>query len=103
MTGDVPPLLVAEQGYNLGRLGRSADARKVLTRLNDLSGRIFVDPYFPAVVYLGLGDTERALDWLERGFTERSGFMVSLAADPKWDGVRTLPRFRDLVRRVGFL
>jgi hypothetical protein len=40
------------------------------------------------------------MKWLERGYAERDGFLVSLK-DPEWDSLRSDPRFKDLVRRLG--
>jgi tetratricopeptide (TPR) repeat protein len=46
------------------------------------------------------GDTERALDWLETAYLERLQNMVYLAVYPKWDPLRSDPRFQDLLRRM---
>ena len=39
----------------------------------------------------------------EKAYDERSGFLTSLAEEPKWDGLRSNQRFRDLVKKVGFI
>jgi hypothetical protein len=51
-------------------------------------------------VYAYLGDREHALEWLEKGFQERDGFLVGLKA-PVWQPLRSDPQFQDLVRRIG--
>lgn len=62
--------------------------------------------YVPSVVVAGacvrVGNHDRALYWLEKGFEERDDLMINLRADPIFDGLHSDPRFQDLVRRVGF-
>jgi hypothetical protein len=82
--------------------GRVADARAILKKLNLLSATEFVDPYLIATIHMALGDTPKALTSLEHAYTARSGFMVSLKSEPKWDGIRSTPEFLDLLKRVGF-
>ena len=58
--------------------------------------------YNIAMICNGLGQTDEALAWLERGYREREPRMVFLRAEPKWNTLRGDPRFQDLLRRVGF-
>ena len=51
---------------------------------------------------MGLGDTEATLASLEEAYAAKSGFMVSLATEPKWDGLKSHPKFQDILKRVGF-
>jgi len=53
------------------------------------------------VVYVGLGENERALEWLERAFQEHSSGMHKLKVDPRLDPLRGDARFTDLMRRMG--
>ena len=54
-----------------------------------------------AVVYAGMGDNKECLLWLERAFTERSGWLVYVKYDPRFEPLRSDLRFQDIVRRVG--
>lgn len=54
-----------------------------------------------ATVYLGLGDTDATFAWLERAVQTRASALLYLAVDPRYDPVRSDPRFADLVRRIG--
>ena len=67
-----------------------------------LSAEHYVSPYNIALIYHGLGERDQALAWLERGFEQRDPKMVFLRVERKWDDLRDDPRFRDLLRRIGF-
>jgi serine/threonine protein kinase/Flp pilus assembly protein TadD len=54
-----------------------------------------------AQVAVHLGEEDRALTWLERGFQEHEGEMVKIGADPGFDPLRSNPRFQDLLRQIG--
>jgi hypothetical protein len=58
-------------------------------------------PPILSVAYVGLGDKDKALAWLERGYQEHSNAMTALKVDPMYDPLRGDPRFQDLIRRVG--
>jgi TolB-like protein/DNA-binding winged helix-turn-helix (wHTH) protein len=57
-------------------------------------------PSMVAEIYAHLGDTDMAFKWLERAYQERDGFLLTLR-DPQWQALRSDPRFKDLIRRVG--
>jgi hypothetical protein len=98
--GFEPPMLTAEMGYALGRAGRLAEAKQKIAMLEAAGRKGFIDPYLVAVVYLGIGDRKATFEWLEKAFTARSSFMISIVSDPKWDGANTDPRFAAIVRRM---
>jgi hypothetical protein len=54
-----------------------------------------------AIIYAGLGDNDRALDWLEKAYQERSTGLLTLKVHPIFDGLRSDQRFRSLLRRIG--
>ena len=55
-----------------------------------------------AVAYIGLGDNDKAFDRLEAAYERRGMLVMFLLADPLYEPLRPDPRFRDLVRRIGF-
>jgi hypothetical protein len=55
-----------------------------------------------ALVSMGLGDGDGAVEWLERAYTVRDGHLMFLTVDPKWDPLRSDSRFETLVERCGF-
>ena len=83
--------------------GKKADAEKILNDLiSKSSAGSYVSPYNIAVVYAGLADNEKALLWLERAYTERSYYLpVYMTTDERLDHLRTEPRFKDVIRKIG--
>jgi len=79
--------------------GRRADAQKVLGQLSELSKRRFVAPTGIAEIYAALGDKDRAFEWLEKAYADRS-IKTYLKVDPAFDSLRSDPRFADLLRRM---
>jgi adenylate cyclase len=89
-------------GYALAKSGKQTEARAELDKLLRLAQDRYVSPYNVAMIYAGLDQRDDALAWLERGYHEREPRMVFLQSEPKWNNLRTDPRFRDLLRRLGF-
>ena len=81
--------------------GRRADALKIAKELKDLSSHAYVDFYQVAAIYAGLGDKDEAFRLLEKAYEEHSSSMPFLAVDPFWYGIRSDPRYADLLRRMG--
>ncbi len=89
-------------GYVYAQSGKTDEARRLLAELRDLATHRYVSSYSFALVYLGLGDNDHAIQWLERNYEERDGHLVYLKVEPRLDPLREDPRFGDLMRRVGF-
>jgi hypothetical protein len=100
--GFTPPVILSEVGYVYGRMGNAKAARDTLRRLNEMSGKIFVDPFFPAEIQLGLGDQDATFLGLNEAYNVRSTILVSIHSDPKWFGLREDPRFQQLEKQIGF-
>jgi Tfp pilus assembly protein PilF len=88
------------RGYALA--GRRADALHLLSELLSMSQGRYVSPYDIALIHAGLGESELALDWLEKGYAGRSEGMVNLKTDPRWGTLRSHARFQELFRRMRF-
>jgi serine/threonine-protein kinase len=92
---------LAGLGYVLALRGDCADAESVVAELEARSRREYVSPAAIAMVHIGLGNLEAALDWMDRALEERRGWMVYLDANPMFDPLRDHPRFLELRTRVG--
>jgi TolB-like protein/DNA-binding winged helix-turn-helix (wHTH) protein len=87
-------------GHALGVTGDKPGGHKVLEEMHALSKQRHVPPEKIAIVYEGLGDRERALQWFEKACSERSINIWHLQ-DPRLDGIRAEPRFREIMRQMG--
>jgi TolB-like protein/Tfp pilus assembly protein PilF len=74
-----------------------------LSELNELARQSHVPPYHYAIVNAGLGDNDRAFEWLERAVEKHSVDLFTLKVEPMFDRLRSDARFTDLLRRVGLL
>ena len=88
------------EAYALG--GRKSDAQTVLQQLRQQSANRFVPPLFISRIDLALGEHEQALAHLEEAYQKRDPYLVWLKAERAFDLLRSDPRFKDLLRRVGF-
>lgn len=95
------PVALSQIGNVYGVSGNKAEAQKILESLVALSSNKFVTSYGVALVNMGLGDKEKAFEWLNKAYEERSHWLVWLRSDPRWDSIRTDKRFIELVSRVG--
>jgi tetratricopeptide (TPR) repeat protein len=80
--------------------GERAKALSALDELKALSQQRYVSPLDIAVVYTGLGDRNSAFQWLEKAYQERT-MRIQELPEPIFDSLRSDPRFRDLMRRIG--
>ena len=72
----------------------------MIQRLQVMSRKRFVDPYFTAIIYLALKDEDQTYAWLDKAYEVRSPFLISIATDPKWSGSQGDPRFQALWDRM---
>ena len=95
------PQVLAALGHAYASCGRKTEALKVLNKLKELSKERYVSAYGFAIFYLGLGDKEEALRWLEKSYQDRDGVDISqIRIDPFLDPLRGEPRFEELVTKV---
>ena len=93
---------IAFMGYALARDGRVAEAQALLDELLKMSAERYIPPPHIAMIYNGLGQSELALEWLERGYASRDSRMAFIKVEPKWNNLRSDPRFVDLMTRMNF-
>jgi TolB-like protein/DNA-binding winged helix-turn-helix (wHTH) protein/Tfp pilus assembly protein PilF len=96
------PVIIAAAGHAYGRWGHKSDATAALHRMNELTKEEYVTPYGMALIFAGLNDREQAIHWLQKAYEDRSHWLVWLNLDPRFDNVRSDPRFADLLGRMHF-
>ena len=82
--------------------GNQEEALRLLQQLVAQPRKQYVSPFYVAVVYMGLGKTETAMDWMEKAFVDRSNGLVFLKVEPELDPLRSNPRFVALQKRLNF-
>ena len=80
--------------------GNESRAREILQILEERSRDAYVPPYYFAYVHTGLGDAERAMDWLERAVADRAGPAYAIKGSFLLAPLRAHPRFRALLRQM---
>ena len=93
--------IIAELGHAYAVAGKRREAFQILRELKDASKRRYVSPFLMALIYTGLAEKDQGFLWLEKAYEDRSNLMSSLNVDPRFDPLRSDPRFQDLMRRIG--
>ena len=94
------PLMVSALAHAYARAGNKVEGQKLLANLMLQAKNRYVSPYYLAIVYVGLGEDEKAMDWLEKAFTDRSNGLVFMKVEPELDHLRSNPRFIALLQRL---
>jgi TolB-like protein/Tfp pilus assembly protein PilF len=76
--------------------------RKHIELLQEESKGRYISPYFIAFDYAAMDEKDRAFEFLDKAYNERSSWLVELRVDPIWDLLRSDPRYADLLRRIGY-
>jgi TolB-like protein/DNA-binding winged helix-turn-helix (wHTH) protein/tetratricopeptide (TPR) repeat protein len=96
------PLMVSALAHAYARSGNRKEAESLLAELQTKSKTQYVSPYYLAIVCVGLGKNDQAMDWLEKAFADRSNGLVFLKMEPELDELRSGPRFIALQQKLGF-
>jgi TolB-like protein/DNA-binding winged helix-turn-helix (wHTH) protein len=100
--GSESSLSKAGLGHVYGLSGKKNEARTLLDELKQISAQEFLPATSVALIYAGLGEKDQAFVWLDKGFEQRAFQLQWIKLDPRWDSLRSDPRFQDLTRRMGF-
>jgi serine/threonine-protein kinase len=90
----------AQLGQAYAMAGKITNAREVLQQLEQLSQERYVSPYYMAYVYTGLGEADRAMDFLERAYKERAGSVHSIKGSFLFTSLHSHPRFQALLMKM---
>lgn len=89
-------------GHAYGINGDRSKAKTILRQLEIVAKTKYVASYEIAMIHFGLGEPDQGFRWLEKALEERSGWLVYLNREPRLAAKRSDPRFKDLLRRIGF-
>ena len=94
-------LVASILGWTYAVSGRRLDALQIAKEFNDLSSHSYIDFYFVAGIYAGLNNKDEAFQLLEKAYEQHLAGILYLGIDPFFDGLRSDPRYADLLRRMG--
>ena len=95
------PMMRAALAQTYSMAGRTRETHEMLDDLTKLAQHKYVAPQFFAGIHIGLGESDRAMEYLEKSYEEHSHWLIYLHIDPSMDPLRDQPRFQDLLQRVG--
>jgi tetratricopeptide (TPR) repeat protein len=95
---------LSASAYTFARSGRMEEARKLLNAVLELSEHRYVSPYRIAIIYVGLNEIEKAIEWLMRAYQERSVWLIHLhmKVDPRMKSLHSDQRFKEILHLIGF-
>ncbi len=96
------PAVLASLAWVYGLAGRRHEAQRLIDELNEIARHRYVGPALFVSAYLGIGDKDAALTWMERAIEEQDQELISPKVDPSLDPLRSEPRFQALMRRMNF-
>ncbi|MDX6447200.1 MAG: eukaryotic-like serine/threonine-protein kinase [Blastocatellia bacterium] len=94
------PLMRAEYANTLALSGDTNKAQAELNNLIEMSNQKYISAYHIAAIYVGLKDKDHAFEWLEKAFQDRADWMAFLKVDPRFDSLKSDPRFTNLLHRM---
>ena len=94
-------ITLADLGYVYATLGKRAQATAKIKELEDKYTRNEAIGQHLAIVYVGLGDKDKAFEWLEKDFDARNGRLPEIRWQMQFESLRADPRFTDLIKRMG--
>src|SRR5205809_5775094 len=93
---DTYPILA----YAYAAAGKRGEALKILDEQSELAKKGYISPYNFAIIYTGLGDKDRAFEYLNKAYDEDVYVMNQFPGRPMFDSLRSDPRYKDLLRRM---
>ncbi|MFY9725753.1 MAG: winged helix-turn-helix domain-containing protein [Bryobacteraceae bacterium] len=94
------PVALGDLGHAYAVAGQHDKAQAILEQLLARSQRGFLSPEILANIYCGLGDRERAMDWLEKAYAARAPGLVYVGVDAVYDPLRSEARFQALLHKM---
>ena len=93
--------LISDLGHCRALAGQREGAEAALAKLEQVNQKLYVDPVLFALVYVGLGETERALEVLERAYENQAAHLTDVPMDPRFRPLHSEPRYEEIVKGIG--
>jgi serine/threonine protein kinase/Tfp pilus assembly protein PilF len=102
VSGRAAPLMWTAKGFIYSITGKKDEAKKTLDQMLEQSKKSYIAPWMIAAVYIGLGERDKAFEWIEKAFEERDHWLIYFKVSPIVDNLRSDPRFPTILKRMGF-
>jgi TolB-like protein/Tfp pilus assembly protein PilF len=89
-------------GFIYGQAGKRSKASETLNQYLELSKNEYVSPMNIAFIYISLGETDEAFEWLEKAYEQNEAGLQLIKVDPMFDNLRSDPRFQDILDQMNF-
>ncbi len=96
-------MVLSELGHAYAVAGKRGDAQRILAKLQQASRQRYVSAYDVGLIYVGLGQTEEAMRWLEKAYREHCRSLQFSGVEPRLDPLRNQVRFQELLKQLGLL
>lgn len=100
ISGGATPKEIEARKETYAKFGWKGYCQKQIELIGQRDKKRYIEPYFVVWAYVRVGDKDQALDWLEKAFESRSGWIPTIKFDPLLDDLRSEPRFQNLMRKV---
>jgi eukaryotic-like serine/threonine-protein kinase len=87
-------------GFVSAKAGNNDEALAILNRLLAFAKKGSAVSVQIAMVHTGLGEKDKAFQWLEKGYSQQESMLTYLKIEPVWDDLRSDPRFTALLRKI---
>ena len=101
LVGESSPYGLEELGYMYARAGKRKEALAIIDDLRNRTTLVNMLEFRLALIYLGLGDNDKAFEWLEKAYASRTLYNFTFAFSPRWKSLRNDSRMISLMKRVG--
>jgi hypothetical protein len=89
-------------GWFYAMAGKKELAYDYIAELEERSKKGYVSSFWTAVIYIALGEIDQSFVWLEKAYEERDGNMIYFTVAPVFDSVRSDPRYKQLLLKMGY-
>jgi serine/threonine-protein kinase len=96
-----PVVAIGELGAVYGITGKKDKALELLSELEARSREGYVSSFWVAAIYIGLGEMDKAFEWLEKAYEERDGNLIYITVPALFDALSPDPRYKQLLEKMG--
>ena len=94
------PMALSALGWAYGIADREKEAQQILDCLTEMSRERYISGFLFAKIYAGLGDKDRAFEYLNKAYQQRAMSLALILTDETVENLRSDPRFMELLKKI---